>query len=117
MINGAQTYTTLNANAGTTIINTLLGSGGSTVNVGANLTFGVSEKLTALNIGAGGRVILAAAPSPAPEDSAVVMEGIFADFDQAGIGGSPLPALPEPNAFGLVLLGALGFFRRRAAAR
>ena len=76
-INGAQTYTRLNANAGTTIVNTPLGSGSATVSASANVTFGASQKLASLTIGAGAVVTLAAqAPGAplgiAPSDSAML---------------------------------------------
>ncbi len=113
-INGAQTYSVLNANAGTTNINTQLGTGNSTVNAAANVTFGASETLATLTIGSGATVALggaAAAPafaadldpiaSPAPDDV----------LSQSGnLASSPVP---EPGGISLLFLGSLGLLNRR----
>ena len=92
-IAGAQDYTTLTtlttltASAGTTSLNSALGTGASIVNANATTNFGVSQTLAELNIGAGTTVSLT--------------------FVAAA---SALAPVPEPGSFALAILGALGVF-------
>jgi autotransporter-associated beta strand protein len=99
---GAQTYATLNANGGTTAINSALGTGTSTVNANAAVQFGGSQTLAALNIGNGAVVTLGAAPAPA---------------GAAAFGGSTeISIVPEPGALSLLALGVVGVLARRRRA-
>ena len=50
---GTQTYGTLTANAGTTNVNSVVGTGSSIVNANATVNFGASQTLAELNIAAG----------------------------------------------------------------
>ena len=97
---GTQTYATLTTSAGTTNVDSRLGTGTSTINANANTNIGTSQTLAALNIGAGATVVLGASPSPA--------EG----FEFAG-GEAAVAAVPEPTTVGLLLVGALGMLARR----
>ena len=101
-LNGVQTYDTLTIDAGLGIVNSAVGTGGSTVNVnaGAALKFGsVSQTLSSLTIGAGATVTFTS--------------GVAA-FSGGGkapsFGGSA--AVPEPGSLGLLLVGALGMLNR-----
>ncbi len=81
----------LTTSAGTTNLETELGSGTSILNANAETNITVDQILEELNIGPGATVTLgAAAPAPA--------------FAQA---------VPEPGSFALLLLGALGLAARR----
>jgi autotransporter-associated beta strand protein len=94
-LNGTQSYATLNANSGTTNVNSSF-TAPATVNAnGGSLTFSTSQTLTALNIGAGATVTFQDLPS-------------FADF-----GGPTTAAVPEPGTMGLLVVGALGMLARR----
>ena len=95
----------LAANNGTTNVNSVLGTGGtSTVNVtgATTLKFGsVSQTLSSLTIGAG---------------STVTFTSGLASFSGGGgkvarLGGSAV--VPEPGTLGLLLVGALGMLNRR----
>lgn len=92
-IAGGQSYDTLTASAGTTVVDSALGTGGSTINAfaGAHVIIRTSQTLAELNIGPGSTVTFTSA-IPAP-----------------GIGH----AVPEPGSLALLLLGALGFSGRR----
>ena len=93
---GIQTYATLNANGGTTHVESALGTGTSTVNVGAHLDFTVSQTLAALNIADGAVATFGPATSPAPAPDLLAAA-----------------AVPEPGSLGLLMLGALGILGRR----
>jgi len=103
-LNGAQNYGTLTASGGTTNVNGVLGSGGTTVHVlaGAAVKFGsVSQTLASLTIGAGATVTFTS--------------GVAAF--SGGEGKSPgVAAVPEPSSALLAALGTalLGLRRRRA---
>ena len=94
----------LAANNGTTNVNSILGSGASTVSVtgATTLKFGsVSQTLSSLTIGAG---------------STVVFTSGFASFSGGGGKGTSLggtTTVPEPGTLGLLLVGALGVLNRR----
>jgi hypothetical protein len=93
-LNGTQSYATLNANAGTTNLNSSF-TAPATVNANASSTVNISasQTLTALNIG--GPAAFGEEPS-------------FADF-----GGPTTAAVPEPGTLGLLVVGALGMLARR----
>ena len=102
-LSGDQLYDTLMTAGGTTNINGVLGTvpGSATVQANANTRFGsVSQKLASLSIGAGATVTFTSGP---------------AAFSGSGKGGSPggSAVVPEPSAFGLLLVGALGMLARR----
>ncbi|MCE9609991.1 MAG: choice-of-anchor D domain-containing protein [Chthoniobacter sp.] len=102
-LGGDQLYDTLVTSGGTTNINGVLGTvpGSATVQANANTRFGsVSQTLASLSIGAGATVTFtsgAAAFSGGGKASALS-------------GGA---VVPEPSAFGLLLVGALGMLGRR----
>ena len=102
-LDGVQTYGTLTTDAGKTIVNSAVGTGGSTVNVnaGAAMKFGtVSQTLSSLTIGAGATVTFTSG---------------VASFSGGGkapsFGGSTV--VPETGSMGLLLIGALGVLHRR----
>ena len=101
-LNGAQGYAVLNANAGTTNLNGSFTSGTAVVNANATTKISSSQKLAALNIGAGAVVTFAAAPPPFADDGK--------SFQSASL------SVPEPGALGLLLTGALGALARRRRA-
>src|SRR4030095_15927287 len=84
---GVQTYDTLTTEAGRTDLGTALGTGTSTINANATTNLGVSQTLSALNIGAGGVVTLGALP-PAP----------LADGEEAAIGNDSLALNEEAGS-------------------
>ena len=99
----------LTAEAGTTNVNSVLGTGTSAVSVGpataATLKFGsVSQTLSSLTIGAG---------------STVTFTSGLASFSGGGSGGKApkfgggTAVVPEPGTLGLLLVGALGMLNRR----
>ena len=89
-LRGTQDYFTLTTSAGTTNVNSMLGTGFSIVNANATTNFGVSQTLAELNIGTGAIVTLgSAAPAPA------------------------LAAVPEPGTCGLLVAGLLHLIARR----
>ena len=90
-LSGLLTFSTLNANAGVTNINSALGAG-TTLNANGTVNINVSQTLDALNIGGGSGL---AGDDPWATGSAVV---------------------PEPGSVGLLLTGALGFLTRRRRA-
>ncbi len=81
---------------------------GSTVDVlGGTVQFDASQTIGGgLNIANGAVVVLGVPPPPAP-----------ALFDDGGLAGNGVQAVPEPGALGLLAIGALGFFGRRKARR
>jgi len=100
-LSGVQAYDTLTTDEGMTIVNSAVGTGGSTVNLsaGATMKFGtVSQTISALNIEAG---------------AVVTFTSGLASFGGLGksLGGSSL--VPEPGSVGLLLVGALGVLSRR----
>ena len=106
---GAQDYATLNANSGDTHLHGAFANGTATVNVLAKLGIAVSQTIGALNISDGATVTFdSALPSlPAPPAA----DGGIADF---GNSSGDVQPVPEPGAMSLLLLGALGWLRRRA---
>ena len=89
---GTQTYATLTTSAGTTNVNSALGTGTSVVNANATTNFSVSQTLGALNSGT-----MPLAP--------------LAGF--SGGSGPGVGVEPEPGSMGLLLIGALGLAARR----
>ena len=105
-LNGVQTYGTLTTDEGTTIVNSAVGTGASTVNANAGTTmkFGtVSQTLASLNIGAGATVTFTSGPA-----------SFSGDGKATGFGGGTV--VPEPGTLGLLLVGALGVLHRRRRA-
>jgi hypothetical protein len=78
-------------------VNGAFTNGTSAVNVGAGAmaTFGTSQKIGALTVGANGIVKLTASVP-------------FAEMS-----GPTVAAVPEPGAIGLLVVGALGLLARR----
>ena len=111
-LDGAQSYNTLTATAGTTDVNGLVGIGSGTAAVsvtgaGTKLRFGsVSQTLSSLTIGAGSTVIFSSGPAT----------GAFSGGG-GGAGGKTVSLsssqVPEPGTLGLLLVGALGLLNRR----
>ena len=99
---GAQTYSSLDANAGITNLHVPLGTGDSTVHVAnlAILNFGDSQTLASLVIDDGGIATLGT-PPPAPASFA---GGFEAAVDLAAGGAQ---AVPEPGSVALLLGGML----------
>lgn len=83
---GTQSYSALTTSAGTTNVNSKLGTGGSTVNANAATNFGASQTLAALNIGAGVTVTFGNGLSLADSPDKL-----------ADLGGSGT-AVPQPTA-------------------
>jgi hypothetical protein len=103
-LNGALNFETLTAQDGITNVETAFGTGSSTVNANAEVHFGTSQTVAALNVGAGGVVRLDATG------------GALAGFGEPAstFGSGPMVAtLPEPGSMGLLLVGALGLLGRR----
>ena len=94
---GTQTYATLNANNGTTNVNSALGTGSSTINANATVNINASQTLAALNIAAGVEVTFG---------DGLALVGGAEKFGAAAL-------VPEPGSMGLLLVGALGFLGRR----
>ena len=96
-LSGAQTYAVLTTSAGTTNVNSAVGTGSSTINADATTHIHASQTLAALNIADG-------------------VEVTFGD-GLPFVGGAEkfgAPALvPEPGSMGLLLVGALGLLGRR----
>ena len=97
---GTQTYAALTTSAGTTNVNSAIGTGTSTVNANAATNFSTSQTLAALNIGAGAVVTFGSVPPPFAGD-----EGKFG-----------ATVVPEPGSLVLLLVGALGLAARRRRA-
>ena len=108
-LNGAQGYATLLANAGTTNVNGMFTTGGTShVVANANIHFGsVSQTLASLSIGAGATVTFSS--------------GLASFTDSGGskaqsFGGTT--GVPEPGSAGLLAAAALALLaRRRRGAR
>ena len=98
---GTQTYATLNANAGVTNVNSLLGSGTSVLNANAAVNIKTSQTLAALNIANGVEVTFGDGLPFVGEPDKL-----------AGFGGG-VGVVPEPGSVGLLLVGALGLLARR----
>lgn len=104
-LNGAQSYDTLDATAGTTNVNGAFGAGAavSVTGAGTSLKFGtVSQTLSSLSIGAGSTVTFT---------SGVASFGGEGGGKAPSFGGSAV--VPEPGTIGLLLVGALGVLNRR----
>ncbi len=113
-LNGAQDYAILNADSGTTHLHGAFTNGMATVNVLAELDFGASQTIGALNIADGAVVTLDSALLPAP----VGADGGIADF--AGpdlVSPGNVQPVPEPGTASLLLFGILGFAVHRPRAR
>ena len=114
-LTGTQTYSVLNANAGTTNLGVALGTGDSTAHVAstATLNIGFSQTLASLVIDDGGVAVLGAlAPAPAPALPANDFGGASSGLASAGA-----QAVPEPGSAALLLGGILtllGIRRRQA---
>ena len=108
-LDGAQTYDTLTANAGTTNVNGVLGTAPglaveSVAGAGTTLRFGsVSQTLSSLSIGAGSTVVFTSGTA-----SGALSGG---GGKVASLSGSAV--VPEPGTLGLLVIGALGVLGRR----
>ena len=117
---GVQTYDTLTTEAGRTDLGSALGTGTSTINANAETNLGVSQTLSALNIGAGGVVTLGPLP-PAPLDEAEEIAGgndpsPLNEETASNLAGIDVQAVPEPGSLSLLCLGVLGVLRRKRCA-
>ena len=124
-LDGPLNVSTLNVDAGT--LNVKTNASNATVNVTANANFGASQTLTALNI-IGTGVVGLTAPSPAglsaiadddpvtATDDALLDAFIGERSSHASGSDRPVPAVPEPGSFALLLAGALGLLSRRRSA-
>lgn len=102
---GTQTYATLNADGGTTNVNSALGTGSSTLNANATVNINASQTLGALNIAGGVTVTFGdGLPFAGAPDKVVSL-------------GGGVAVVPEPGAAGLLLVGAVGLLARRRGAR
>ncbi len=95
-LTGPQTYATLNANGGVTNLNSALGTGTSTLNANAAVNIKASQTLAALTIANG----------------VVVTFGDGLPFIGEAEKFAAPALVPEPGAFGLLLVGAAGFLGR-----
>lgn len=107
-LTGPQNYATLttDAGAGATIVNSAIGTGTTAVVANGDIRFGtVSQKLASLTIGAGAKVTFTSGVASLTGEG-----GKSAGFGVAAV-------VPEPGAFVLLLVGALGLVtaRRRPA--
>ena len=114
ILNGAQTYNSLTASAGTTSINGVVGTAPGlaavTVSAGATAKFGsVSQKLASLTIGAGATVTFTSGAASFTDSGE---SGKALSF---GSDASTSAPVPEPGILGLLMVGALGVLgcRRR----
>ena len=96
VLSGVQEYAALYLNGGTTDIAGSFTTGTAVVHANSATTFGASQKIASLIIGAGAEVT-------------------FGDGTNAPAFGAA--AVPEPGSAGLLLLGALGIISRRRRAR
>ena len=94
---GTQTYATLNANAGVTNVNSVLGTGTSTINANATTNIAVSQTLSVLNIA----------------DGVEVTFGTGLPFGGAPEKFGAAVLIPEPGSLALLMVGALGCLGRR----
>lgn len=109
---------TINANAGTLNIDSNANNAVFNANnAGTNVTFGVSQELTSLNIGDGAVVTLGDLPGPpAPAEAFGFDAGSFAAGGQT-IETAQVGAVPEPGAASLLMLGVLSLLGRRRATK
>jgi hypothetical protein len=114
-ISAFQSYATLNADGGTTILASALGSGASTLNVNAIAEIRASQTLAALNIGDGAVVTLEdALPAPALAEGSQ-FENAPALLESTAF-SSPR-GVPEPAATSLFLAGILSMLGSRRFGR
>ena len=114
-LSGAQTYSSLLAQAGTVDLETAVGTGSSTVTVAptagaATVNFNASQRLASLTIGSGGVVNVNAQHSSYGDESGVLFspdDGLAKLAESHGV--------PEPGSLSLMLAAASGWFlfRRR----
>jgi autotransporter-associated beta strand protein len=116
VLSGTQTYDTLNAEGGTTVINSALGTGTSTINVDSSpgldaddpvtTAITVNQTLAVLNIGANGTFILDAGfPSPSPAIEAGDSLDPDIETQDGDLVSDGVPAVPEPGAAAMILAG------------
>ncbi len=113
-LDGALNVWTIRVDAGTLNINS--NATDATVNANSTTNFGVSQNLTALNIGT-----VPFAPIVADDGMGapfVADDGMFAPFvADDGMGDAASSAVvPEPGSIALLMVGALGFLGRRRRA-
>ena len=102
VLSGAQNYATLNANGGLTDITGSFTGGTATVHANAAVKFEASQTLAALTIADGVEVTFGSTGGAAFDDPSFKTDAAL---------------IPEPGSASLLLLGALGFPRRRRAVR
>ena len=98
VLSGALNLAVLNANGGTTDLDSSL-TNATVNNNGAIIHIHADQTLSALNIGAGGVVVLGGSAPPAPPFGAEIAAGA--------------QAVPEPGSLTLLFAGALGWLTRR----
>ena len=112
-LSGAQTYSSLLAQAGTVDLETAVGTGSASVTVAplagtATVNFNESQRLASLTIGNGGVVNVNADNSSYGSESAPPL------FQNNGA-VAETRGVPEPGSLSLLLPGACGFLLRRRA--